>query len=266
MRQTPVSVALIALSCIAGLGAATTTRALEIVINGQDNAIFGGEYVHLTLADGTTALEISVSGTANYAPGNPFAGILTVRHSQPDNLSHCFIPEGGSLVLDDLRPGNGAIDFFFVDEDPTDNAGSYLVSVTPNVGPPFEAFSVSAADHCIDVSRAVTGVLPPGCLTASATGDAWWAHYGYPPDSGHYSDLVIMYDDTSTPQQRTFAVVGIEGDIVELPQYAGGTVWAFLTDVSGIIFDNGGDVVLTVESAPTPVQSVSRGLLKHLLR
>lgn len=243
-----------------------TGHATELLIDGAENAIFGGEYAHFHLEEGITALEVSVAGTAYCAPDRPFDAILAVYHCAPDHLRHVAIGEDSDLVIDDLRPGYGAIDFFFVDDDPSDNSGSYVVSVTPDAGPPFDDVVVSARDHAIDVSRAVTTVLPAGCLLAEANGDAWWAHYGQHPDSGHYVNVVLMYDDLSTPSQRVFVTVDIEGDVTELAGYAGDTLWAFVTDVSGIVFDNGGQVTVTLESGPSPAHTVSWGMIKSLLR
>jgi hypothetical protein len=173
-----------------------------------------------------------------------------------DEIEHFALGEGQPVEITSFPSDGGGVCLFFVDDGATDNSGGYTVTLTPDVGSPI-VVTVSAQQNCIDVARAAVIQVPGGDSSVSTAGDAWWKEVG-DPHNGHYVNIVAMYEDVEVPPRRSFAAIAIDATSSPFPTCAAGSVRLFVTDLSGIIFDNGGDVHVTFEFTQEPHTYVVR--------
>ena len=221
----------------------------QITVNGQDNAIEEGSAIVVYLPDGTTSVEVTVEGSAYCAPGKPFAGLLSAHHPLDRSLKYSFLPEGETIEISDFREESPKISFFFADEDSQDNSGDYFIEIIPSVGSPITNITVSSVNNCIPTERAASAAIPRGSQSMWAVGDAWWvSNPGL--TEGHYVNVVVMFDEINPPNRRTYLPVEINGSTVEGLLASGGTVFAFFADFGGA-GDNGGEVIVSIESHPS---------------
>jgi hypothetical protein len=246
------------LVCARAMTECAVAEDVLVVVNGQAHALFGaadGNAVFFELPAGTTRVVVRASGAAFCAPGRKFGGVIFGQHSSP---AFEFVAIPLDVPVDVAHSGGDerAV-LFFADETAADNAGALQVSVTPDVGLPL-VLSVDSALHCVEVARAVTLDVAAPVRTVQASGSAWWAGAAHP-----YTSVVVMADAPAT-QTRHFMTVPIGGPPQSVDLFPGARAWLFFADLSTIVSDNGGDVVVTFfADRPIGAQAVSWGAVKR---
>jgi hypothetical protein len=116
-----------------------------VTVDAREHSLRDHRVVPIGLPSGAVSLNIQTTGWAEYEAGRSFAALL-LEHKDGAASMYREVPIGEEVSVHIAETLAYPLQFFFVDSNPSDNAGLVQVAVSGSIS---VAITVSPVQHCI---------------------------------------------------------------------------------------------------------------------
>lgn len=219
-----------------------------VMVDAVEHTVREDYLARVSLPSGAVDVTIMTSGTATYGQGS--YGSLMVEHKDGAVSVQRAVPIGGSIHFSITNSLSYPLQFYFVDQDPSDNTGAITVSVSGTVN---ASLAVSPSLNCLTDTHAATITLTNAFYMVAATGAP---QFGW----GAFGTVTIMYDDPTGV--RYFQEVWMGAGAAWVSPFEGGVVKLFFANTGGYAGGSGNAQVVFSEIGPVRTEARTWGSVK----
>jgi len=99
----------------------------SVTVDARENTVREDRLARIALPSGAADVTIAASGAASHSNQGAFAALM-VEHKDGAMSVQRAVPIGGSIHFSIANTLNYPLQFYFVDDDPSDNTGAILIS------------------------------------------------------------------------------------------------------------------------------------------